>query len=757
MTAQEKSKKVVVVTGDLTIDWNIARLRGADTGGLSWNPDDRTRACAQRGGAALLGDLVEDLTILMQQAGERIYETRKISEFDQTVNPGDNRFHHSYALWSLFPFSKKAGKESPAWRVSEFIGLDRSSDGWSDIIKKQLNDTSKPDLIVIDDADLGFRDHPEIWLGLLSDGKKKPWVLLKMSRPVAQGKLLEHLHKNYAERLIVVMTVNDLRRSEVHISRALSWECAAQDLVWELVHNPQINVLSDCAHVIVSFDTAGALLLSGKKGKLFFDTQTIEGMWAQGFPGGMIGYNSCLIAGFVRQLLRSPEKPDIDAGIQSGLAAMRKLHQEGYGDRTSKKQDVQLAFPLKLVATELMKDSKLYAEAAVQDPVHFLIQPSAANKSNTKEHFWTILNDRYTNSLDQLARRIVLEGTESALHDVPLGKFGKLLTADRQEIESFRSIMALISEYCGQGHQKRPLSIAVFGAPGSGKSFGIVEIAKTLYPELIEKIEFNLSQLISVEALHDALHQVRDIGLAGKIPLVFWDEFDTSLEGHPLGWLRHFLAPMQDGRFQHGQITHPIGPAIFIFAGGTSVNIESFGQGSKIFQEIKGPDFVSRLKGFVNILGPNPVGGDISTDPHFIIRRAILLRSLLVLTCPQLIEKKDGEELLNIDSGVLWAMLSISKYKHGARSMESILAMSQLTKKNRFERSCLPTEAQLNLHVNGLEFQSLVQQINLTPDIMEKLAAAAHQALLRWQEKRRLALRRKEERRKKDASMACVL
>ena len=56
MTAQEKSKKVVVVTGDLTIDWNIARLRGADTGGLSWNPDDRTRACAQRGGAALLGD-----------------------------------------------------------------------------------------------------------------------------------------------------------------------------------------------------------------------------------------------------------------------------------------------------------------------------------------------------------------------------------------------------------------------------------------------------------------------------------------------------------------------------------------------------------------------------------------------------------------------------------------------------------------------------------------------------------------------------
>ncbi len=32
-----------------------------------------------------------------------------------------------------------------------------------------------------------------------------------------------------------------------------------------------------------------------------------------------------------------------------------------------------------------------------------------------------------------------------------------------------------------------------------------------------------------------------------RIPLVFWDEFDTSLDGRPLGWLRYFLAPMQDG------------------------------------------------------------------------------------------------------------------------------------------------------------------------------------------------------------------
>ena len=61
------------------------------------------------------------------------------------------------------------------------------------------------------------------------------------------------------------------------------------------------------------------------------------------------------------------------------------------------------------------------------------------------------------------------------------------------------------------------------------------------------------------------------------IPLVFWDEFDTSLDQTPLGWLRYFLAPMQDGSFLEGQVTHPIGRAIFVFAGGTCNRMEEFG------------------------------------------------------------------------------------------------------------------------------------------------------------------------------------
>ena len=57
------------------------------------------------------------------------------------------------------------------------------------------------------------------------------------------------------------------------------------------------------------------------------------------------------------------------------------------------------------------------------------------------------------------------------------------------------------------------------------------------------------------------------------------------------------------------------------------------------FKSAKGPDFVSRLKGFINVLGPNPVEGR-SGDPYFIIRRAILLRASLKRSCAAIIREK---------------------------------------------------------------------------------------------------------------------
>jgi hypothetical protein len=738
MTATN-DRKIVVVTGDVTIDWNLARTRRADSVGYEWNADDSTRAYWQRGGAALLADLVEVVADELRQDNHADYSLREMGAPRDQALPGDPRFHHSYSMWSLYDYDAKTGRdrnERKSWRISEFLGLDKSIARENADWKLVVGDTPDADIVVLDDADLGFRDHNELWPKALVAADKSPWVLLKMARPVAQGSLWTHLHKHRADRLIAVMSVNDLRLTEVQISRELSWERTAQDLAWELVHNPRINALSHCAAVVISFDTAGALLLSRHQDgtprcRLFFDPNVIEGVWGQSHRGGMIGYTSCLAAGIARQLMKTSEAPDIERGIQSGLAAMRKLHLEGYGVRASGAADAALAFPTALIASELAREGAPFSVAEVQDPLIYVSEPSTITRRGPETDFWTILEDRYSSNLGQVAEEIVAEGAEAALKDVPLGKFGKLLTVDRREIESFRSIRTLVSEYCRKERQKRPLSIAVFGAPGSGKSFGVIQVAESLRPGEIKVLEFNMSQFGDTADLLDALHQVRDAGLSGFIPLVFFDEFDTTLEHQRFGWLRHFLAPMQDGRFQQGQLSHPIGRAIFVFAGGISESMASFGRGmtEQEFRDAKGPDFVSRLKGYVNILGPNRPKN--SEDRFFVIRRAILLRSILQRDAPQIFEKKGDKQELNIDSGVLRAFLHTTRFKHGVRSMESVIAMSQLAGKHRFERSCLPAIEQLDLHVEANDFQARVQQLELKSDLLEKLAEAAHQVFVK--------------------------
>lgn len=314
---------------------------------------------------------------------------------------------------------------------------------------------------------------------------------------------------------------------------------------------------------------------------------------------------------------------------------------------------------------------------------------------------------------------------------MPIAQFGKLKTVDRTEIEGYRSIKNLILEYVSSQNTVRPLSIAVFGTPGSGKSFGVSEVASSIAPKLIEKLSFNLSQFKTLSDLFVSFHKVRDLSLEGKVPLVFFDEFDSDFEGK-LGWLKYFLAPMQDGVFREGDSIHPIGKAIFVFAGGTSstfkefcgedINIEN--EYKKFFREFKsakGPDFLSRLRGYVNILGPNQTDGE--WDQLYIIRRAMLLRSLLEMKTPYLINER-GEA--QIDNGVLRALLKVSEYKHESRSMEAILEMSILTNAKKWEQSHLPSKEQLMLHVDAEQFSRHLMRDAFFSEKIEKLAKDLH-------------------------------
>ncbi len=718
MTKPEPNRARVVVAGDMPIDWNLARTTGPQGAAV--------RASYTHGGAALLGQLISTMsTQLLPSDGITVHAPPP----PPSVSPLDGHLHHRHAVWARFP-----NGDRKVWRIEQRFGVDQATVA---VDASQRTGPAKADLIVLHDTDLGFRESPQLWPLAMDhlDGDDQTRILLRTAGKIARGALWDRL-RPHAERLIVVIRIDDLRTEDVRISRELSWERTAQELVWELLYNPRVSPLLQCAHLIVSFTTAGALVASAPSNAhvdsqfvLVFDPAAMERTWNEPYPGEMIGGLSVLITGIVQQLITTPagEQPDLIAGAGSGIAAMRVLDSEGYDEVADQHGKLRLAFPTERMIQQLSKSQATLAQTRVPDPLRTRAVTRAAADAARD---WTILKDRYPGEqLEELAFRIAREGGEHALKDVPRAQYSKLITFDRHEIEAFQSVRILIRHYLSE-QTNHPRSIAVFGPPGSGKSWSVRQIAASVSLDGIEDLTFNLSQFDDPRELIAALHQVRDISLGGKLPLVFWDEFDTTrmtVGGkEPLGWLPHFLAPMQDGTFQDGQLTHHIGRAIFVFGGGLFRSMQNFANESACYGDAKAPDFVSRLSGYVNILGPNPIDEDAKSDPYYLVRRAVLLRSLLRRLAPDMFHQQDGLQVPNIDPGVLRALLLTKKYKHGARSVESIVAMSTFAGLQRFERSDLASEEQLELHVDAADFLDLVRLADIDAEMLERLAEAVH-------------------------------
>jgi hypothetical protein len=169
--------------------------------------------------------------------------------------------------------------------------------------------------------------------------------------------------------------------------------------------------------------------------------------------------------------------------------------------------------------------------------------------------------------------------------------------------------------------------------------------------------------------------------------------------------------------FRAGQMTHPIGKSIFVFAGGVTRSFEEFGRAFPLKEakpdNRKGRDFLSRLRGHINVEGLWPVGrdgnriadpgGNLFSNPGFgryVMRRAILLRELLKQRARTIFRGVEGAEEANIDERVVKAFLRESEFRHGIRSIEAVIRMSSVAPGGRFTPECLPTKRQIEMHVS---------------------------------------------------------
>lgn len=677
----------IVVTGDICINMLMWSTFPQKHDSLDWQSNLNLHSISKTGGSLLLAEMTALAT------GNQIVSPA----IPEDISPYTNRFLHSFVELEFFPSSSDS-KKSTVYRVSRFMGFTDTAN-----VKQVLlpieNDTSDAKIVIIDDENNGFNNNDSYWPSAIKGTGKEPTILYRMNNPIGGSALWQQLEKYHIERTIVIINADDLRSKGVNISKSLSWEKTALDFVWQLSNNPSLSFLATCRHLIVTFGLEGVIYYKNDglpESCLYYLPYEFEGDFARKNLGNMYGLTSAFVAALSKVIAEGD--PDdfstqIPQGIREGMNAIRKYFEFGFGENP----DCCL-FPNPLIFQHNLNDTALLEY--VQD----------VNIPNIRDHHdnWFILNGKSSASIAQMAFDMVKSGEENVLKYIPTARFGKLKTVDRIEIESYRTIHNLISEYISSKNTTRPLSIAVFGTPGSGKSYGITEMATSTFPEDIQKINCNLSQFQTPFELQTAFHKISDINLLGKIPLIVFDEFDSYFEGN-LGWLKYFLSPMQDGVYRAEETFHPIGKAIFVFAGGTSSSFSEFCGDEvkdedekriflKEFKSTKGPDFVSRLRGYINILGPNQSDDN---DQLFMLRRAMLMRSLVERKLPHLINEK-GEA--QIDNGVLRAMLKIPRYKHESRSMEAIMDMSILTQAKKWEQSSLPPAEQLKLHVDETLF-----------------------------------------------------
>ncbi len=726
--------KKIFLTGDASQDWLIFSEtylppKGNVGGVRNWENNRQAQMHKLPGGVLLLNSFLKKLKPETKIILDSYLKSGKTISGDsiQTIAEVSNLSNNPDSI-----------------HVNNFLGYSVKS-ARTKQINKPGNFPNQVDLVIIDDAGNDIRHFNKEWIKNLDKIKSNFQIIYKTNWPLADNDLLNELTSQYSERTIAVLNADDFREHGLTISRQLSWDRTVDDFLTEFLTISHFKTLRKCHSLIIRFGLEAVVCVNKKNGKdknsitdcrLFYLPAKYEGQIREELKADMQGVTAAFVAAFTKHFLYPYHSKDekgksisynitqstkevIASSVLAGMYAAINCQKYGYSKGSKRYIDYSQA--------DILKENEQSEKIMVVNISDFLSQPSPHSILDL-----TSLNSKAL--IDSVAFNYVISGKSSFLDAVPSGEFKSLKTYDREEVEDFRGFKKIVTEYLKRHDETKPLSYAVFGPPGSGKSFGIKQIIYSLGGN-IELIERNISQFESYNDLIKTFQVSRDKRLKGKIPLVFFDEFDADFDGNKLGWLKYFLVPMQDGEFKEGEAIHPLGKGIFVFAGGTSDSFEKFiehmnekdkkgndSDKSIEFKQAKGPDFVSRLKGFINIKGINKRDDN---DKLYSLRRAIILRTHL-LKFPGI---KNKESKIYMDNDLLGALLDSPQFVHGARSLEAIISMSDLQEARSFKKANLPSGDLLNLHVNNKQFELLMKDHYFPAEYIVVIARKIHE---RW-------------------------
>lgn len=726
----------ILVTGDYVIDHHLLKGNKSDANG---EENIGTTSISTYGGARLTYDLLEKfipkiIKALPHKQQNIVCKWPFVGMPPLTSSKGT--VHDSYLRWVITEKEEK-GEKMLSCRLVEKLGFGgQTVQNYDDWLKVDSRLKSiKINTVLIDESDLGFRNNKKSWPDFNSAGQ----IILKTAWPLCEGPLWDELLK-HRDKLITVVKLNHLKQYEIKVSNDISWEQTALDIVYGLSRHTTLKNLLRSGDLIITIGSAGALYVRTNDDQamneytLVFDPEFMENEWEEKYSKDIqntVGLGSSFLAGFVSSLCIKNTMVD---SIKTGLNTMNAAMIKGVYQITAKSDLI----PEDLSeAMDKTFKNRFYSSAFVPSPAW---EPGFKYLHNQE---WSILENNYDNTKPGYKQKSDLfplafslaENGKKDLHYAPRLSLGKVTLFDRNEIENIKNIRKQVDFYDRYEDGRKPLNIAAFGPPGAGKSFIVKAMANSMFEGKKAKpafLTFNLSQFKDEAELSGAFHSIRDQVLRGRLPIVFWDEFDTN----DYQWLKCLIAPMQDGEFQEGSEVHPIGKSIFVFAGGVTYTMKHFTD--KMEEEAyiikKGPDFQSRINCSLNVFGPNrkpcrdaKTGkwlreGD-EKDICFSIRRALFIRSMLC----------SDDKPLKIDKQLLRSLIEVKTFKSGSRGLERLLKNLAVHSDRKIERSDLPSKEIIQMNVDYDDFMEKLSDDSKINDLAsEKIAVSIHNS---WLEK----------------------
>lgn len=556
------------------------------------------------------------------------------------------------------------------------------------------------------------------------------WTIIHAQNADRLRSITEGFGPDRKARIVLVLEADDLRKEGARISKGSSWDRTYMDLLGYMAGEGAVW-FADTDHVLVRCGAGSVVHFHrSPEGATAIVAHHLPAAEEEGIrsplgPKADMGiFLSRLVIELSRTSLPDPAAKDsrkwildkrsilqrIPFGIQQAMRTVLEAYRSGW---TELKDEVGLS-------PEIFRCSTEPGDRIASIDITEL--PKVPSLLHLATH-------AYPGTLDVWAMNYVRTGETGLLGAAPLVEFGALLLADRDEIEQYRKIQDKVLRYVTKPGNK-PMSIGVFGPPGSGKTFGVEQIKDAL-GEAVAWHSFDIGGFKNEEQLVKVWRSIRDENLNGRIPFVLFDEFDAPLHGLPYGWFAQFLVPTDRGVYQEDAEDHPLGRGIFVFTGGTCHSYADFRRKSKggdpvdrtaedLARERKMPDMARRLEEHIDVKGISARPGE--ADNLYLVRRAIVLRKHLIGKDP-----KDRMKQVDIDLDLLAALLHLPEYHNGTSSMCKLVAKWARTPDGRLSKAAMPEDSELNNFLDPAKFKPLMNEGDHLQDVIGPLARMIHE------------------------------